>query len=174
MQEELEGGVGMYAKTIPIRCRVDPALYVNEYVQTTHRGLVEAQSKQLYDLADIVSELNKQRDAPLRDLIGAMFVYQRFDEDGQGNSEFIPYEFENKTAKFPISLFVNETPDTVVFRWEYACSHFTENDTRYLIAEFRRLLYQVCRHVDGTIADCIDSLDAAPAVRPEEAIAFNF
>jgi amino acid adenylation domain-containing protein len=174
MQEELEGGVGMYAKTLPIRCRVDTALAIKEYVRRTHQGLVEAQGRQLYDLADIVGELNRQRETPVGELIGAMFVYQRFDAGTSGDSAFVPYEFENKTAKYPITLFVNETPDTLVFRWEYAHSHFTDNDTAFLIAEFRRLLRQFCKHVDRTVGACIDSLDIPPTTQAEEAIAFNF
>jgi len=174
MQEELEGGVGMYAKTLPIRCRVDLGSSVKEYIRTMHRGLVEAQARQLYDLADIVGELNKQRDIPLPELIGAMFVYQRFDSDAAGDSEFIPYTFENKTSKYPLTLFVNETPSALIFRWEYAHSHFTDGDAQWLIAEFRRLLHHLCKHVDKTLTACMDSLDTPSAARTEESITFNF
>jgi len=176
MQEELEGGVGMYAKTLPIRYGLDPSLSFKELLKNAHARLVEAQSKQVYDLADIVGELNRQREVATKELIGAMFVYQSFESQVavREDSEFIPYAFDQKTSKYPMSLFVTEEPDNLVFRWEYAASYFTAGDMEVLVAEFKRLLNGICRNTNATIVSLLESLGEAQDVQLKEAIDFNF
>jgi len=176
MQDELEGGVGMYAKTLPIRYRLDPSLSFKELLKNAHARLVEAQSKQVYDLADIVGELNRQREVAIKELIGAMFVYQSFESQVavREDSEFIPYAFEQKTSKYPISLFVTEESDNLVFRWEYAASYFTAGDMEVLVAEFKRLLNEICRNTGATIVSLLESSGEPEDVKLKEAIDFNF
>jgi surfactin family lipopeptide synthetase A len=176
MQDELEGGVGMYAKTLPIRYRIDPSFSFNQLLKNTHARLVEAQSKQIYDLADIVGELNRQREAAIKELIGAMFVYQGFESQVavREDSEFIPYSFEQKTAKYPMSLFVTEEPDDLVFRWEYATSYFTAGDMEVLVADFKRLLQEICNNTSVAIVNLLASSGELEDVQSKEAIDFNF
>jgi non-ribosomal peptide synthetase component F len=176
MQDELEGGVGIYAKTLPIRYRIDPSLSFNQLLKNTHAALVEAQSKQVYDLADIVGELNRQREVAIKELIGAMFVYQGFESQiaVREDSEFIPYAFEQKTSKYPMSLFVTEEPDNLVFRWEYAASYFTAGDMEVLVAEFKRLLHEICSNTSATIVSLLESSGEPEDVKLKEAIDFNF
>ena len=176
MQDELEGGVGMYAKTLPIRYRIDPSLPFNQLLKNTHTRLVEAQSKQIYDLADIVGELSRQREVAIKELIGAMFVYQGFESQipVREDSEFIPYLFEQKTAKYPMSLFVTEEPDDLVFRWEYATSYFTSGDMEVLVAEFKRLLQEICNNTSAAIVNLLASSGEFEDVQSKEAIDFNF
>ena len=62
MQDELEGVVGMFVKTLPIRCRLSPEMSFLDFSKEIHHCLVQAVGRQIYDLSDIRRALNSSRE----------------------------------------------------------------------------------------------------------------
>ncbi len=176
MQEELDGAVGMFAKTLPIRCSINPALDFCTLVKDVHERLVQAQSRQVYDLADMVSELNKHRQIPVKNFFDTMFVYQKFDTSSvpPGDEGFVPFEFGNHTSKYTMTLFVTEETDRLFFRWEYSTTFFTKTDMEQLVTEFTELVHDIAGDTGGSIMDRLHFAPGNEKLVPEEDIAFNF
>lgn len=156
MQHELEGVTGMFAKTLPVRCKVDYNLSFSEQAQLVHTFLTRAKSHQLYDLADMVNELSRNRTAPGPGLIQVMFVYLDF-EDDQANTDtgFSGIPSGNIAAKYPITLFAYENGDTLQFKWEYATALFTEADVKLLIEQFTGLIEKIATCPNEQLITCI-------------------
>ncbi len=174
VQAELDKVVGMFVKTLPIRYRLDLRVPFPQFARSLHDYLVEAMSKQAYDYADMVSELNRNREAPVGNLFEAMFVFRNFDFDRvptQGVT-FTAYHFENETAKYPITLFADEDDATFNFRFEYAASCFTPADVEWLIGQYRALVDAVAGNPDGRLLDLLAGTPG-PAEEIEENISFN-
>jgi amino acid adenylation domain-containing protein len=175
MQLELEKLVGMFTKTLPIRRRVDPNARFIDFAREVHAYLIEANSRQLYDLADMLNELNNGRATPVKNLIDVMFVFQNFDDRSLQSNEagFVAYPIENTVAKFPLSFFARETDATINFWVEYASAYFTKADVQLLIAQFKSVVLGVTANPAAPIREAIGSPAAAP--QPvEEAITFHF
>jgi amino acid adenylation domain-containing protein len=174
-QQELEKLVGMFAKTLPIRRQVPPRASFIAFARAVHQYLIEAGSRQLYDLADIVSELNHGRDVPVKNLVDVMFVFQNMEDRVQppDGIEFSNYALERTAAKFPLSLFAVEGEEVIVFRLEYESAYFTRADIQLLITQFKSLVDTIAASPEAPIGDCISS--HSPVPRPvEDAIDFNF
>ncbi|HTI10447.1 MAG TPA: amino acid adenylation domain-containing protein [Puia sp.] len=174
IQEELNGMIGMLVKTLPIRYKLDVKTSFSDFTREMHRLLVQARSKQVYDLADILHNLNAGRSQPVTSLFDAMFVFLDFDVQQPASSEeFVKYEFGNKTAKYPITLFVAEGKTSFNFRLEYSTRYFSKTDAELLILQFKKL----CRKIAGNPQSMVMAFfgDELPADSPmEDMISFNF
>lgn len=175
MQQELEEVVGMFVKTLPIRYQMDPDISFSGLVKGINHHLIQANSKQVYDLANIVIELNNNRATPIKSLFDAAFVFQNFGERNRakGAGEFSLHSFENSSAKYPIVLFASEDDDAFVFRFEYLLSYFTRADMELLVSRFKRLCEKVSENLDASLIEIIGGNESTDGL-VEDDILFNF
>jgi mycobactin peptide synthetase MbtE len=175
IQEELSDVIGMFVKSLPIRYQLDADMPFRQFVREMHSLLVEAQSRQIYDLADILRDLSAGRENPVNSLFDAMFVFLNFDDRNIGTSEelFLKYEFEQRTSKYPITLFAGEGGQSVNFRLEYSTRYFTKSDAELLTLRFRRLCRKIAEAPEARVISYFG--DAVPADLPEkDTISFTF
>jgi mycobactin peptide synthetase MbtE len=175
IQEELEDVVGMFTKTLPIRYQLDANLTFKELAKELNTHLIKANSAQIYDLSDIVREINNSRIASVKSLFDAMLVFQNFEEKKVqlDNVEFSSYDFENKTNKYPLTLFASEGNDAMYFRLEYSRLHFSLNDIKVIIEQFTNLVKKISENLDASIVDHLgDNMDMS--LMNEDEITFNF
>jgi len=175
MQDELEGVVGMFVKTLPIRYQLQYQLSFKELVKGIHKHLIQANTRQVYDLADILAELNNNRPDPIKSLFEAMFVFLNFDTSKlqTRNDGFFNYQFENTTSKYPITLFASEDKDVFHFRLEYSSACFTKTDIELLILHFKALIKKISENINSKTSEHIGAATASPALADEN-ISFNF
>jgi mycobactin peptide synthetase MbtE len=175
LQQELNGMVGMFSKTLPVRYRVDPNISFEDFVKGIHKHLLQVNSRQIYDLVNIVADLNKSRTSPVKTLFDVLFVFQNFEEEKMESdeAEFSRFKFETGKSKYPITLFAYEHEDMFLFKLEYLSAYFTSKDIELLVSQFQSLTSRLSRQVKARIIDSLASeLSAAPRV--EENITFNF
>ena len=173
MQEEVQDVVGLFVKTLPIRYRLDPQQPFKEALRDIHAYLVQAVSRQLYDLADITAALSNNRGVPVGSLFEVMLVFTNFGKTTAFDNEtmFRRYELGNLAAKYPITLFANEEEDYMNFRMEYSASFFTREDAEMLAGQFERTLKAATEGMNQPIGALIGS---EQRIRPMTDIAFNF
>nr|WP_295871845.1 amino acid adenylation domain-containing protein [uncultured Chitinophaga sp.] len=173
LQHELEGVVGMFVKTLPVRCHVKSDLPFVVFAGELHALLVEANSRQVYDLADLLQEINARREQPVTHLFKTMFVFQNFEENSpaSGESPFVPYVFNKGTAKYPVALMVNEGIDHYDFQFEYATSYFTAADITTIVHDFKKLVSDVMVDIHAKTGAVIAQY-TGPGME-EEDISFN-
>lgn len=171
LQGGLERVAGMFTRTLPVRFRIDERKSFSELAGALHGYLLEVYDHQLYDLPDIIRELNKRRTVPAKGLFETMFVFQQFDvnvrtEDGP----FEIYPYADTSSKYPISLFVTEHDGAYHFRIEYQYTYFSHRDIEALIAYFRSLITRLAEDTDAVLSSY-----TAEANQPAEVnITFNF
>ncbi|WP_394751327.1 amino acid adenylation domain-containing protein [Spongiimicrobium salis] len=175
IQEEVENTIGMFAKTLPIRYEMDINDTFKAFVKKVQKYLIEANEKQIYDLADIVKELNENRETPLTELHKVMFVFQNFAKAKEriDNAKFSSFEFENKTSKYPLTLFADEIDGAMYFRMEYAKAYFTQKDAEHLVSGYKALMKVVCENPDKHLNFFFSNTDKS-VQRDQETISFNF
>lgn len=175
MQQELEGVVGMFVKTLPIRYRMDPEMVCKDVVLDLHKYFIQAHSKQIYDLSDIIVELNNNRSTPVRTLFDVEFVFLNFNENIKSirNNEFSAYAFENTNSKSPLILYVSEMDDSFNFRMEYSQAYFYEADIESFIMQFKTIAEKVSQNLNSRIIQILGECDQS-VVLTEEDITFNF
>ncbi len=175
LQDELQDVVGMFTKTLPIRYKLKPHSKFQDYVREIHQLLVEANSAQIYDLANIVKDINTSKKTTIDTLFEVMLVFQNFEEKKVNVDEinFSSYEFENTTYKYPITLFASEGDDAMFFRMEYSSAHFTKADIDVIIEQFKELVTKVAENIEAEVIQYIDSDFKVTSLKEEE-IAFDF
>lgn len=173
-QEELEGVVGMFAKTLPIRCPLPEKTSFRDLAKMVHKSLLQAVSRQIYDLSDIQRELNHYRDVPIKNLFQVMFVYLDFDNNKQemADTVFKAHPLKIKTSKYPITLFAAEDAETFSFRLEYSSACFTVSDADILVTQFTSLVAGVTNDIDQQFFKYQDK-DMPSFSLEEDTISFN-
>jgi len=163
LQEEMENVVGMFVKTIPVRVAIDIDLMFEDFVKETHKNLVEANSKQVYDLSDIVTEVKSNSDTvegASQNLFEVMFVFQN---DGMvleiENKYFETYDLSTQEAKFPLTLTVMQSKGMFQFNLEYSKDYFTADDASYLVNRYQSIVTKTSSHLNYTVLDLIDDSD---------------
>jgi acyl carrier protein len=176
VQDELEEVVGMFTKTLPVRCQVDMNLSFKKFAAEVHKYLVETYNRQLYDLADIVTEL-KNKGIPFKEgLIEVMFVYQNYTEEKfrkENDHKLVLLDVERRSSKYPISLFGSEVDHAFKFRIEYSSVYFTKQDIELLIMQFKSLLELIAGNLDIPMNECFSKQEQSPVVA-DESMSFNF
>ena len=175
MQHELEGVVGMFVKTLPVRCQLDPYMSFEQLLKEMGKLLIQANSKQVYDLANIVTELNTSGALQTDRLFDVMFVYQDVEEEvqGQGEAAFARYPLENSAAKYPLTLFAVDNGRAFGFKLEYLSAYFTAADITLLIAQFTSLAERAAAQPFARIIDLVGNGEPATRLIDED-ISFNF
>lgn len=170
-QQEVENVVGMFVKTLPVRYQLDSEQSFTAFLKNIHRYLVEANSRQQYDLTNIIIELNKLHATPVRRLFDVVFVFQNFYKTNrhQQGDEVRALEFENRNAKYPVTLFAAEEDDLFTFRLEYSSAFFTAGDAETLASQFTETVEKISDNLHEPVTTIIG---AAPLL-PEEDIVFN-
>ncbi|MEO1515850.1 MAG: amino acid adenylation domain-containing protein [Bacteroidota bacterium] len=176
VHDEMQDTVGMFAKTLPIRCQADTKINFRSLSRRIHKQLVEANGKQLYDLADIISELNKKRSNPIKELFNVMFVFQNFDSEDirSAGGPLVDAKFENTTFKYPITLFVREEETALNFRFEYATQYFSREDIKIVAAEMQALIELIAKNTDANIIELLAEESQEETLSDDGAFTFNF
>jgi mycobactin peptide synthetase MbtE len=174
MQDELEGVVGMFAKTLPVRFQINPHITINEFSGQVHQYLRMANTRQFYDYLDLVSDLNRNRTTPVGNLFDTMLVYQNFEHRDLSASAGIlkDYTFIQPEAKYPFTLFINEAENGYLFRAEYQLACFNEFEMSMLMERLEQLLTTLGDNNNPSLIQCITA--GTEAEMEKEGMEFRF
>ena len=174
IQDELDGVVGMFAKTLPIRCPLREKTSFRSLAKIVHTSLLQAGSRQIYDLADIQRELNRDREVPIKNLFDVMFVYLDFNGKKQETADtvFRAHPLAINTSKYPITLFAAEDAASYSFRLEYSSAFFTESDAVLLMTQFTSLVSSIAADIDQPFFNYGDKGMSSFSLE-EDTISFN-
>nr|WP_295874851.1 condensation domain-containing protein [uncultured Chitinophaga sp.] len=175
MQQEVEPLLGMFVKTLPIRYSINQDISFPAFVTAFNRCFLQAHSRQLYDLSDIVQELNSRKSARVDGLSDVMFVFQNFrDTAGHAASApFTAFDFTNNTSKNPLTLYAGEAENHFEFRFEYATRYFTPNDMELWVLQFKALMGKIAQNPGAKMVDHM-SAPVRSSSMEENSIRFEF
>jgi amino acid adenylation domain-containing protein len=139
---ETESLIGFFANTLALRTRLTGNLTFEELLQQVREVALEAYAHQDLPFEQLVEAAQPQRDLSYTPLFQVMFVWQ--------NATIQPIELsglnwhliesENKTAKFDLTLYMAETVEGLVGKFEYNTDLFKAETIQGLIENFQTLL----------------------------------
>ncbi|MCL6588806.1 MAG: amino acid adenylation domain-containing protein [Firmicutes bacterium] len=139
---DLERLIGMFVNTLAMRNYPAGSKTFKEFLAEVKENALQAYQNQDYQFEELVEALNLQRDLSRNPLFDVMFVLQNTENkqiEIQG-LQFIPYEFENNTAKFDLVLQAVEEKDGIDLSWEYWARLFKAETVNRFAQHLTRVL----------------------------------
>jgi amino acid adenylation domain-containing protein len=138
--EDLQHIIGMFVNTLALKSYPAGDKTFSQYLRELKQKSLAVFENQDYPFEELVSQLNLDRHMNRNPLFDVMFSFQNFEapavEISQSQSQSTArstaqlskkaYAFEDLAARFDITLFVRETPDTLLFNWEYCTKLFKQ------------------------------------------------
>ncbi len=138
---EIEGLIGFFVNTLVLRSQLDGNLSFEELLSRVREVALGAYSHQDLPFDVLVEELQPQRSLSYTPLFQVMFVLQNapMSEIELSGLNLSLLENDNGTAKFDLTLFMEETDAGIVGTFEYSTDLF-EADTIQRMAEHLQTL----------------------------------
>ncbi|MFD2169209.1 amino acid adenylation domain-containing protein [Tumebacillus lipolyticus] len=154
-QQETEGLIGCFLNTLAMRVDLSGAPTFNEVLRRVREIALEAYANQDVPFEKLVEELQPNRDTSRTPLFQAMLVLQNYATQMVELEELLiePLDVSFGTAKFDLTLFVQEERDELAATFEYNTDLF-ETSTIYRMADhFCNLLHEIVRNPERSIAE---------------------
>lgn len=126
---DLEGLIGFFVNVLPVRVRITPGMELGELLDSVSTVATDALDRQDYPFDLLVRRLNPQRAATRQPLVNVIYAFQNFTDVRLGDSEAAgntpdsttvnPFDFEFRTSKFDLTLFVSNEQDSLRLILEY-------------------------------------------------------
>jgi amino acid adenylation domain-containing protein len=161
---EIEGALGMFAKYLPVTCRLEDELQFDELVKRIDESLLAVRDRQEYFSWEHLVEPASEAEAP----------YFPFCFDGEAalalfsaaDLTFTIFKQQVCIDRFKIKLSSARMPDGLVVEFHYDSALFRPADVRRMIGHFQTLLENV---IAGAAAK-VGMLDLAPDVERRQLI----
>ncbi len=143
---------GMFVNTLVLLNRPNARSSFLEFVQEVSTGMIDALDNQAFPFTDLVELVGGGRPAGHAMLFDVMFSMQSFDdrlEDPQ--ALFTPCNVESRTAKFDLSLMIDEGRDDLHLAMEYRTSLFDQATIERFLSCFSALLDDVVRRPEAPL-----------------------
>jgi amino acid adenylation domain-containing protein len=200
---ETENLVGAFVNTLALRADVAGNPSFCEFLGRVRETVLGAFSHQDLPFEKLVEELNPERGVNRTPLFQVMFAFQNTPEANLALSELklTPLKSKSATAKFDLTLEVEEQTEGLLVTFEYSTDLFAPETIERLLAHFQNLLTGVVADPTQRVADltllsqterdqqlvgwnetgadfpldtCVHRLFEAQVVRTPEAIAAEF
>jgi tyrocidine synthetase-3 len=160
---DLQKIIGMFVNFLAMRNYPQPAKTYREFLKEVKKNTLQAFENQDVQFEELVLQLNLERDPSRNPLFDVTFVVQNFENHliRVPGLAIVPYERENKTSKFDLTLFAyeDETNNRLAFNFEYALQLFKRETIETIASHFREIINQVTQNKHITLKDIFLSED---------------
>ncbi len=153
---DLEPVIGMFVNTLALRVFPVGDSSFDTFLKETKITAVAALENQEYQFEDLIDRVEANRDISRNPLFDVMLALQNMDPISPGNHEpagtpgvsepvpgSLPFDVEQKTAKFDLELIAHEFERRLSFSLEYAVKLFKPRTVQRYMNYFRRILRAV-------------------------------
>ncbi|HEX8189579.1 MAG TPA: amino acid adenylation domain-containing protein, partial [Pyrinomonadaceae bacterium] len=160
---ETEGLIGFFVNTLVLRTRLSGATTFRELLARVREVTAGAQAHQDVPFEKLVEEFQPERDPGRHPLFQVVFVYQNAPQQALElpGLSLSSQGGEDETAKFDLTLIVNETPQGLAAALQYNTDLFEPATAAQMLAHFRTLL-------EGIAADPNRAVASLPLVGERE------
>ena len=139
-RDDTHGLIGVFANTLPLRTRIDPAASFRAAIRAAQAAALDAFAHADLPFDAIVEATRPPRVAGCNPIFQVMFAYQNKVDPVQLDDVFVIYEiFDPGTAKFDLSLDIFEGPEGPTCLFEYDTALFSHARIARLCTHFLRL-----------------------------------
>ena len=151
---DLEPLIGFFVNTLALRCDMQPGDSFRSLLRKIKKTTLEAQAQQDIPFEQLVDELDLARDSSYSPVFQAFFSYHPGDM-----AELIQLpgisarliEADTDTAKFDLSLMVNDKNGELSCHFEYNSDLFERQRIIAMAGHFRQLLHSICQAPESDI-----------------------
>ncbi|MBG9744209.1 non-ribosomal peptide synthetase, partial [Paenibacillus alvei] len=150
---DLSGMLGMFVNTLAIRSMPSADKTFRSYLGEMKQLALTAFEHAEYPFEELVEHVVRHRDVSRNPIFDAMFVLQNMNrsELQMADVDIAPYELENPTSKFDLSLFIHEVGEELHGSLEYATALFEANTISRWKDHFITLLRHTAANPDVTL-----------------------
>ncbi|WP_432009095.1 amino acid adenylation domain-containing protein [Streptomyces bacillaris] len=166
-EPELEGLIGMFVNVLALRARLDGDPTFTELVGRTRETCLEAYAHQELPFAQLVSELNVERDVTRSPVFQAVLAIQNYASaadaattDGELPLAVEPFGLHAAGTRFDLELFLMEGESGLRGAFNYNTDLFDESSIARIAAHLDRFLHVAADRPDEPVS-AHDGLDPA-------------
>lgn len=150
---EIDPLIGFFVNLLVLRSDLSGEPSFKELLAKVRKVALDAYVHQDLPFEKLVEELQPERDLSYNPLIQVMFSFQNFPmPKTEGNNLSLQVvEGYNKTAKFDLTLFVEEREQELVATFEYNADLFNADTIERMLGHFSTLLEGVVANPDGSL-----------------------
>ncbi|UCH96831.1 MAG: amino acid adenylation domain-containing protein, partial [Candidatus Aminicenantes bacterium] len=147
--------MGMFVNTLVMRNFPYPERSFVEFLKEVKKRTLNAYENQEYPFEDLVEKVKVNRDASRNPLFDVMFVLQNMEipEVEIPGLKLKPYEYENRTSKFDVTLLGEEKNKKLSFALEYGTKLFKQETILRFGKYFKRIVYSVLQQPEQKICE---------------------
>jgi acyl carrier protein len=148
---DLENIIGLFLNTLILRSNPAFAKTFGEFLEEVRQNALAVFENQDYQFEMLLKKIDIKREAGRNQLFDSVFDLQnyadtmQFPETGRSGLKFTPYEYENKTAKYDMTLYIYETGDEITLNCTYRTCLFEPATIAYIMGEYHRLMGQIVK-----------------------------
>jgi len=152
---DLEKIIGMFVNTLALRNYPSEEKTFTRYLREVKEKTLSAFENQDYQFEDLVEQVVTNRDTSRNPVFDVMFVLQNLEAPEIELSGLVlkPYEYEDKTAKFDLTLSAVEDKGKLFFTFEYSTNLFREETIYRFIAYFKNIVGGLIENKERKISD---------------------
>ncbi|HLP44610.1 MAG TPA: AMP-binding protein, partial [Candidatus Kapabacteria bacterium] len=152
---DLENIIGMFVNTLALRNYPLGRKTFTGFLQEIKERTLSAFENQGYQYEELVEVVSVSRDVSRNPLFDTLLVLQNTgsQEIKIPGLELAPYQFENKTSKFDLSLTSVEIEEKLLFIFHYSTKLFKEETIKRFIVYFKNIIDSVILDKDRKISD---------------------
>ncbi|WP_436866196.1 non-ribosomal peptide synthase/polyketide synthase [Bacillus fungorum] len=152
---EVEELIGLFTNTLVLRTQITENMSFRELLKQVRITALEAYEHQNLPFEKLVEELQPNRDLSRSPLFQIMLAYQDFTSQEFMMDEvvFEGIDIDNKTSKFDLTLFVQETEYGLATTIEYNTDLFDRATIQRMLGHLERLLEQVIQNPHQSITE---------------------
>jgi tyrocidine synthetase III len=159
---DLENIIGAFINTLAYRNYPSHSKSFAQFLDEVKQNCIAAQQNQDYQYEELVERIVNKRDLSRGALFDVMLVMQNMDFQPLEipGLDLVPYDYEQTTSKFDLTLTVVDGAQGFEFSIAYCSALFEEATIHRFIGYFKSILLVVLEKVNITISD-IDILSQA-------------
>ncbi|WP_353853829.1 amino acid adenylation domain-containing protein [Bacillus sp. Bos-x628] len=142
---DIQSVIGMFVNTLALRTK--PAGYqpFADFASSVHHLVLEAHEHQLYPFEDLVDQVQTVRDTSRHPIFDVVFSMENADirDLNMDGIHIVPQSFEEKTAKFDLTLTGKESADQIELVFDFNTSIFQKKSVVKWKEYFLYLIEQV-------------------------------
>src|SRR6267142_565339 len=143
-RSELEGLVGLFANTLPLRARLSGDLSFQELLGRVREVALEAYSHQDVPFDKLVEELRPERSLSHAPLFQVVFALENTPQPLEFQGLSMKWlEVDRGTSRADLSLFATDKGAELGWLWEFSTDLFDAETVEQLISSYRTLLESV-------------------------------
>lgn len=148
---DLENIIGMFVNTLALRNHPEGQKSFRTFLEDVRDMTLEAFQHQEYQFEELVEKLDIHRDTSRNPLFDSFFVLQNMEMERMDlgdDLEMIPYQHENQTTNFDLSLVVTELEEGLNCKFRYSTSLFEATTIDRMTNHYVKILQEISENPD--------------------------